>query len=147
MHMPDFCVSNAEFGSAKAMRMNRDSRPSRNYVLERFYVFHHMFSVPPLSMSEPTHSIQLAICHNAPHTLTKVSCFAFAALWDAWKKPFKNPLNGANCHHRDRELGRLSLIANANLGRSLYWGRRYHPAIAQAKRAVELNPKFGVALV
>ena len=44
MHMPDLSVSKAEFLSAEAMGVNRDSRPSRNYVFNRVYVLHHVFS-------------------------------------------------------------------------------------------------------
>ena len=44
------------------------------------------------------------------------------------------------------ELDPLSLIANANLTRSLYWARRYDEAIAQARKTLEMDPQFGVAL-
>ena len=47
---------------------------------------------------------------------------------------------------RARELDPFSLIVNANLARSHYWGRRYDEAIAQAKRTLQFDPKFGVAL-
>jgi tetratricopeptide (TPR) repeat protein len=40
----------------------------------------------------------------------------------------------------------LSLIVNTNLARALYWARRYEEAIAQARRTLELDPRFGVAL-
>jgi len=49
-------------------------------------------------------------------------------------------------HERARELDPFSLIINANLERSLYWGRRYDDAITQANKTLQLNPKFGVAL-
>jgi TolB-like protein/DNA-binding winged helix-turn-helix (wHTH) protein len=49
-------------------------------------------------------------------------------------------------HERARELDPLSLIVNANLTRALYWARRYDDAIAQARRTLELDKKFGVAL-
>jgi TolB-like protein/DNA-binding winged helix-turn-helix (wHTH) protein len=44
------------------------------------------------------------------------------------------------------ELDQLLLIFKANLVRSYYWARRYDEAIAQARRALQLNPRFGVAL-
>ena len=47
---------------------------------------------------------------------------------------------------RAGELDQLSLIFRANLARSYYWARRYDEAIAQAKRTLQLDPKFGVAL-
>src|SRR4029078_13607444 len=47
---------------------------------------------------------------------------------------------------RARELDPLSLIVNANLTRSLYYARRYAEASVQARRTLELDPKFGVAL-
>jgi len=49
-------------------------------------------------------------------------------------------------HERARELDPFSLIINANLLRSLYWGRRYDEAISQAKKTLQMDPKFGVAL-
>jgi len=47
---------------------------------------------------------------------------------------------------RARQLDPFSLIVNANLVRALYWARRYDDAIAQARRTLELDPGFGVAL-
>lgn len=47
---------------------------------------------------------------------------------------------------RAGELDQLSLIFKANLARSYYWARRYDEAIAQAKRTLQLDPGFGVAL-
>ena len=44
------------------------------------------------------------------------------------------------------ELDPLSLIVDANLTRSLYWARRYDEAIAQARKTLQLDPHFGVAL-
>jgi tetratricopeptide (TPR) repeat protein len=38
------------------------------------------------------------------------------------------------------------LIINANLARALYWGRRYQESIAQAKKTLQIDPNFGVAL-
>ena len=49
-------------------------------------------------------------------------------------------------NERARELDPFSVIINANLVRSLYWGRRYDEAISQAKKTVQLDPKFGLAL-
>lgn len=49
-------------------------------------------------------------------------------------------------HERARELDPFSLIVNANLARSLYWGHRYDEAITQARKTLQLDPKFGVAL-
>jgi len=49
-------------------------------------------------------------------------------------------------HERARELDPFSLIVNANLVRALYWGRRYDEAISQAKKTLQMDPKFGVAL-
>jgi len=49
-------------------------------------------------------------------------------------------------HQRARDLDPLSLIVNANLTRALYWARRYDDAISQARRTLELDPQFGVAL-
>jgi TolB-like protein/tetratricopeptide (TPR) repeat protein len=49
-------------------------------------------------------------------------------------------------HERARQLDPFSLIANANLARSLYWGRRYDEAIGQAKKTLQMDPNFFVAL-
>jgi TolB-like protein/DNA-binding winged helix-turn-helix (wHTH) protein len=49
-------------------------------------------------------------------------------------------------HERARDLEPFSLIINANLARSLYWARRYDEAILQAKKTLQMDPKFGVAL-
>src|SRR5215471_6687062 len=49
-------------------------------------------------------------------------------------------------HERARELDPASLIINANLVRSLYWGRRYDDAINHAKSTLQMDPKFGVTL-
>lgn len=49
-------------------------------------------------------------------------------------------------HERARELEPFSLIINANLARSLYWARRYDEAILQAKKTLQMDPSFGVAL-
>ena len=49
-------------------------------------------------------------------------------------------------HDRATQLDPLSLIANANLTRAFYWARRYDDAIAQARKTLELDPEFGVAL-
>ena len=49
-------------------------------------------------------------------------------------------------HERARQLEPFSLVINANLARALYWGRRYDDAIAHARRTLDLDPKFGVAL-
>ena len=40
----------------------------------------------------------------------------------------------------------FSLIINANLVRSLYWGRRYDDAIIHARKTLQMDPKFGVTL-
>jgi tetratricopeptide (TPR) repeat protein len=45
-----------------------------------------------------------------------------------------------------RELDPFSLIINANLVRSLYWGRRYDDAISHARKTLQMDPKFGVTL-
>jgi len=49
-------------------------------------------------------------------------------------------------HERARELEPFSLIINANLARSLYWAHRYDEAIVQAKKTLQMDPGFGVAL-
>ncbi len=49
-------------------------------------------------------------------------------------------------HERARQLDPFSMIANANLARSLYWARRYDEAIGQAKKTLQKDPKFLVAL-
>jgi TolB-like protein/DNA-binding winged helix-turn-helix (wHTH) protein len=49
-------------------------------------------------------------------------------------------------HERARQIEPFSLIVNANLARALYWARRYEEAIAQARKTLDLDPKFGVAL-
>jgi len=49
-------------------------------------------------------------------------------------------------HERARQLEPFSLVINANLARAFYWARRYDEAIAQARRTLDLDPKFGVAL-
>src|SRR5262245_51063880 len=49
-------------------------------------------------------------------------------------------------HERARQLDPLSLIVNTNLTRALYWARRYDDAIAQARRTIELDPTFGLAM-
>jgi TolB-like protein/Tfp pilus assembly protein PilF len=51
-----------------------------------------------------------------------------------------------NEEERACELDQLSLIFKANLARSYYWARRYDEAIAQARRTLQVNPRFGVAL-
>lgn len=40
----DLCCPEQEFPSSEAMRMNRDSTPSRNDVFERLCVLHYAFS-------------------------------------------------------------------------------------------------------
>ena len=50
-------------------------------------------------------------------------------------------------HERALELDPFSLIINANLVRSLYWGRRYDDAIIHARKTLQMDPKFGVALL
>jgi TolB-like protein/DNA-binding winged helix-turn-helix (wHTH) protein/Tfp pilus assembly protein PilF len=49
-------------------------------------------------------------------------------------------------HERARDLDPQSLIVNANLARAYYWARRYDDAVRQARRTLELNPRFGIAL-
>ncbi len=49
-------------------------------------------------------------------------------------------------HERARELDPFSLIVNANLARSFYWARRYDEAIVQARKTLQMDPHFGVAL-
>ena len=49
-------------------------------------------------------------------------------------------------HERARELDPLSPIINANLARSFYWARRYDDAIVQARRTLQIDPRFGVAM-
>jgi TolB-like protein/DNA-binding winged helix-turn-helix (wHTH) protein/Tfp pilus assembly protein PilF len=49
-------------------------------------------------------------------------------------------------HERARQIEPFSLIINANLARALYWAHRYDEAIAQARKTLDLDPKFGVAL-
>jgi TolB-like protein len=51
-----------------------------------------------------------------------------------------------NEHERARELDPLSPIINANLARSFYWARRYDDAIAQARKTLQIDPRFGVAM-
>jgi len=50
-----------------------------------------------------------------------------------------------NEHERARQLDPYSLIINANLARAFYWARRYDDAIAQARRTMQIDPRFGVA--
>jgi hypothetical protein len=45
-----------------------------------------------------------------------------------------------------RDNSRPSPIINANLARALYWSRRYDEAIAQARRTLGLDPKYGLVL-
>ncbi len=54
--------------------------------------------------------------------------------------------NAVDEHERARELEPDSLIINANLARSLYWARRYDEAILQARKTLQMDPGFGVAL-
>ena len=49
-------------------------------------------------------------------------------------------------HERARDLDPLSLIVNTNLARAFYWAHRYDEAIEQARRTLELDPRFGLAL-
>ena len=49
-------------------------------------------------------------------------------------------------HEMARSLDPFSLIVNANLARSLYWARRYDEAIVQARKTLQMEPTFGVAL-
>ncbi len=49
-------------------------------------------------------------------------------------------------HEIARNLDPLSLIANANLTRALYYARRYDEAIHQARKTLQMDPHFGVAL-
>jgi TolB-like protein/DNA-binding winged helix-turn-helix (wHTH) protein len=49
-------------------------------------------------------------------------------------------------HERARQSEPFSLIINANLARSLYWAHRYDEAIVQARKTLDLDPSFGVAL-
>jgi tetratricopeptide (TPR) repeat protein len=49
-------------------------------------------------------------------------------------------------HERARDLDPLSLIVNTNLARALYWAHRFDEAIEQARRTLELDPRFGLAL-
>jgi tetratricopeptide (TPR) repeat protein len=58
--------------------------------------------------------------------------------WVATTRPSKKKNAPANSTR--------SLIFKANLARSYYWGRRYDEAITQAKRTLQLDPGFGVAL-
>jgi eukaryotic-like serine/threonine-protein kinase len=45
-------------------------------------------------------------------------------------------------HKRAQELEPLSLIINATMGRSLYFGRRYDEARAELEKIVDLDPDF-----
>ena len=38
------------------------------------------------------------------------------------------------------------MIVNANLTRALYYAKRYDDAVAQAKRTLEIDPRFGLAM-
>src|SRR5262249_28458086 len=58
----------------------------------------------------------------------------------------RRPQEAGGGHGRARDVDPHSLIVNANLARALYWARRYDEAIAQAKRTLELDPRFGIAL-
>jgi len=49
-------------------------------------------------------------------------------------------------HERARDLDPQSLIVNANLARAYYWARRFDDAVLQARRTLELDPRFGIAL-
>ena len=49
-------------------------------------------------------------------------------------------------HERARELDPFSPIVNANLARALYWARRYDEAIGQARKTLDMDPHFAVAL-
>ncbi len=46
---------------------------------------------------------------------------------------------------RAQELDPLSLIINADLGRTLYFARRYDQSLEQFRKALDMDPNFAVA--
>jgi len=49
-------------------------------------------------------------------------------------------------HEQALQLDPFSLIINANLARSYYWAHRFDDAIIQARKTLQIDPHFGVAI-
>jgi tetratricopeptide (TPR) repeat protein len=115
----------------KALELD-DRQAAAHYVLASFYAWYD------LDWAKAEAEFQRAIVLNPNDALGRHWHGGYLSLLGRHEEALDE-------HERARRLDPYSLIINANLARALYWARRYDDAIAQSKRTLQIDPRFGVA--
>ena len=128
---PQEAITQGKSAALKALEID-DRQASAHYVLASFYVWYD------LDWTKAEAEFTKAIALNPNDALGRHWHGAYLSLQGRHEEALDE-------HERARQLDPYSLIINANLARALYWARRYDDAIAQAKRTLQIDPRFGVA--
>ncbi|MBI1740101.1 MAG: winged helix-turn-helix domain-containing protein [Acidobacteriales bacterium] len=128
---PQEAVTQGKAAALKALALD-DRQAGAHYVLASFYAWYN------LDWAKAEAEFQRAIVLNPNDALGRNWHGGYLSLLGRHAEALEE-------HERARQLDRYSLIINANLARALYWARRYDDAIAQSKRTLQIDPRFGVA--
>jgi len=132
MFPPQEALAQGKAAAQKALALN-DNLASAHYALATAYTWYDW------NWTNAETEFQRALALNPDDALGRNWYGGYLSLLGRHNEAVEQ-------HERARQLEPFSPIINANLARALYWGRRYDEAIAQARRTLDLDPKFGVAL-
>ena len=128
---PKEAMTQGKAAALKALEID-EHQAGAHYVLASFYAWYS------LDWPKAEAEFQRAIALNPNDALGRHWYGGYLSLMGRHEEAL-------NEHERARQLDPYSLIINANLARAMYWARRYDDAIAQAKRTMQIDPRFGVA--
>jgi TolB-like protein/DNA-binding winged helix-turn-helix (wHTH) protein/Tfp pilus assembly protein PilF len=128
---PQEARTQGKAAALKALELD-DRQAGAHYVLGSFYAWYD------LDWARAESEFQRAIALNPNDAMGRQWHGGYLSLLGRHEEALDE-------HERARQLDPYSLIINANLARALYWARRYDDAIAQAKRTLQIDPRFGVA--
>lgn len=129
---PQEALTQGKAAAQQALRLN-DNLASAHYALATAYTWYDW------DWANAEKEFQRAIALNPDDALGRNWYGGYLSLVGRHKEAVDE-------HERARQIEPFSLIANANLTRALYWSGRYDEAIVQARRTLDLDPKFSVAL-
>jgi len=129
---PHEALTQGKAAAQQALRLN-DNLASAHYALATAYTWYDW------DWANADKEFQRAIALNPDDSLGRNWYGGYLSLVGRHKEAVDE-------HERARQIEPFSLIANANLTRALYWAHRYDEAIVQARRTLDLDPKFAIAL-
>jgi TolB-like protein/DNA-binding winged helix-turn-helix (wHTH) protein/Tfp pilus assembly protein PilF len=129
---PHEALTQGKAAAQQALRLN-DNLASAHYALATAYTWYDW------DWANADKEFQRAIALNPDDSLGRNWYGGYLSLVGRHKEAVDE-------HERARQIEPFSLIANANLTRALYWAHRYDEAIVQARRTLDLDPRFSVAL-